>query len=77
MVQQFREQRISARSTPDNGGNVGIIVEVFARGGGGVSKVVVTFEKCEAHDTFEDARTSVPKLIQATSDAGYPSPVMQ
>ncbi|VVD94237.1 mercuric transport protein periplasmic component [Pandoraea terrae] len=52
-------------------------MEVFARGGGGVSKVVVTFEKCEAHDTFEDARTSVPKLIQATSDAGYPSPVMQ
>ena len=39
----------------------------------GVSKVDVTFEKREAVVTFDDAKTSVPKLTKATEDAGYPS----
>ena len=41
----------------------------------GVSKVDVTFEKLEAVVTFDDAKTSVQKLTQATEGAGYPSSV--
>ena len=41
----------------------------------GVSKVAVTFEKREAVVSFDDAKTSVQKLTQATADAGYPSSV--
>lgn len=41
----------------------------------GVSKVDVTFEKREAIVTFDDAKTDVQKLTQATADAGYPSSV--
>lgn len=43
----------------------------------GVSKVDVGFEKREAVVTFDDAKTSVPKLTKATEDAGYPSSVKQ
>lgn len=43
----------------------------------GVSKVDVGFEKREAIVTFDDAKTSVQKLIKATEDAGYPSSVKQ
>lgn len=39
----------------------------------GVSKVSVTFEKREAHVTFDDAKTSVQALTEATTNAGYPS----
>lgn len=39
----------------------------------GVSKVDVTFEKREAVVTFDDAKTSVRKLTQATENVGYPS----
>lgn len=41
----------------------------------GVSRVDVTFEKREAVVTFDDAKASVQRLTQATSDAGYPSSV--
>ncbi len=41
----------------------------------GVSKTDVNFDKREAVVTFDDARTSVQKLTQATEDAGYPSSV--
>ncbi|BAP88883.1 MerP [Burkholderiales bacterium GJ-E10] len=41
----------------------------------GVSHVDVTFEKRQAVVTFDDAKTSVQKLTQATEDAGYPSSV--
>lgn len=41
----------------------------------GVSKTNVSFEKREAVVTFDDAKTSVPKLTKATEDAGYPSSV--
>ncbi|MDE2427463.1 MAG: mercury resistance system periplasmic binding protein MerP [Burkholderiales bacterium] len=41
----------------------------------GVSKINVAFEKREVAVTFDDAKTSVPKLTKATEDAGYPSTV--
>lgn len=41
----------------------------------GVSKTDVSFDKREAVVTFDDAKTSVQKLTQATEDAGYPSSV--
>ena len=43
----------------------------------GVSKTNVTFEPREAVVTFDNARTSVQKLTQATTNAGYPSSVKQ
>lgn len=39
----------------------------------GVEKVSVTFEPKEAVVTFDDKRTSVDKLREATKNAGYPS----
>lgn len=41
----------------------------------GVSKTDVSYEKRAAVVTFDDAKTSVQKLTQATTDAGYPSSV--
>ncbi len=41
----------------------------------GVNKVDVTFEKLEDVVTFDDARTSVQALTEATTNAGYPSSV--
>jgi mercuric ion binding protein len=41
----------------------------------GVSKTNLTFEKREAVVTFDDGKTSVLKLTQATENAGYPSSV--
>lgn len=39
----------------------------------GVEKVAVTFEPREAVVTFDDKKTSVDKLREATKNAGYPS----
>ena len=39
----------------------------------GVEKVSVTLEPKEAVVTFDDKKTSVDKLRDATKDAGYPS----
>jgi len=39
----------------------------------GVSQVEVNFDKRVAMVTFDDARTSVEALTQATRNAGYPS----
>ena len=41
----------------------------------GVNKVDVDFDRREAVVTFEDAKTSVQQLTQATENAGYPSSV--
>ena len=41
----------------------------------GVSKTNVTFEPREAIVIFDNAKTSVQKLTQATTNAGYPSTV--
>ncbi|MHB1200762.1 MAG: mercury resistance system periplasmic binding protein MerP [Polaromonas sp.] len=39
----------------------------------GVSKIDVKYEQREAVVTFDDAKTSVQKLTQTTTNAGYPS----
>lgn len=39
----------------------------------GVEKVSVTYEPKEAVATFDDAKTSVKALEDATRNAGYPS----
>lgn len=39
----------------------------------GVANVVVSFAKKTAVVTFDDAKTGVPALIAATTNAGYPS----
>lgn len=41
----------------------------------GVNKVDVSFDRREAVVTFDDAKTNVQKLTQATENAGYPSSV--
>lgn len=39
----------------------------------GVARVVVSYADKTAIVTFDDARTAVPALITATTNAGYPS----
>jgi mercuric ion binding protein len=39
----------------------------------GVSEAAVDFDSKEAVVTFDDEKTTVDALIQATADAGYPS----
>ena len=39
----------------------------------GVNQVDVSFDKREAVVTFDDAKTTVQKLTEATTNAGYPS----
>lgn len=39
----------------------------------GVSKTEVRYAQREVVVTFDDAKTSVPKLTRATTNAGYPS----
>lgn len=41
----------------------------------GVEKTEVTFEKKEVVVTFDDAKTKVEALLDATKNAGYPSTV--
>ena len=41
----------------------------------GVEKVKATYEPKEAVVTFDDAKTSVERLVEATRQAGYPSNV--
>jgi periplasmic mercuric ion binding protein len=43
----------------------------------GVTDAEVSFDKKEAVVTFDDAKTDVSTLIEATTDAGYPSRVAQ
>lgn len=43
----------------------------------GVRKTDVIFDKREATVTFDDSKTNVPQLTQATENAGYPSSVKQ
>lgn len=50
-----------------------ITVKMALQGVNGVEKVAVTFEPKEAVVTFDDAKTSVDKLREATANAGYPS----
>jgi periplasmic mercuric ion binding protein len=39
----------------------------------GVAKAVVSYADKTAVVTFDDAKTAVPALINATTNAGYPS----
>ena len=41
----------------------------------GVSQVDVSFDQCEAVVAFDDVKTTVQKLTEATTNAGYPSSV--
>jgi mercuric ion binding protein len=41
----------------------------------GVGKIEVSLEKHEAVVAFDDSKTSVAKLTEATESAGYPSSV--
>ena len=41
----------------------------------GVEKVEASYEKKEAVVTFDDAKTKVKDLMEATKNAGYPSTV--
>ena len=41
----------------------------------GVEKVEASYEKKEAVVTFDDAKTKVKDLMEATKSAGYPSTV--
>lgn len=41
----------------------------------GVAKTEVSYERQEAVVTFDDAKTNVEALIQATTNAGYPASV--
>ena len=41
----------------------------------GVEKAQATFEKREAVVTYDDSKTNVEKLMEATRNAGYPSTV--
>ena len=43
----------------------------------GVTKAEVNYDKRQAVVTFDDARTSVEMLTNATKDAGYPATVKQ
>ena len=43
----------------------------------GVSQVEVSFDKRLATVTFDDSKTSVDALKNATTDAGYPSTLME
>ena len=43
----------------------------------GVTDAEVSFDKKEAVVTFDDAKTDVSTLIEATTDAGYPSRAAQ
>jgi len=44
---------------------------------GGVSKVDANLEHRQAVVTFDDAKTSIAALTQATKEAGYPSSVLE
>lgn len=41
----------------------------------GVTKIDVSYEKKEAVVTFDDAKTTIKALTDATTNAGYPSTV--
>jgi len=43
----------------------------------GVTDIEVSFERKDAIVTFDDTKTSVSALIEATTNAGYPSRLTQ
>jgi len=53
------------------------IVKQSLMGVAGVAKAKVSFEKKIAIVTFEDTKTTIAALTQATANAGYPSKIAQ
>lgn len=43
----------------------------------GVTKIEVSYERKQAVVIFEDTQTSADKLVEATTNAGYPSTIME
>lgn len=54
-----------------------ITVKKALTGVDGVSKAKVNFDERLATVTFDDAKTTVEKLTEATANAGYPSSVQK
>ena len=54
-----------------------ITVEIALKQVDGVSAVEVRYGERDATVTFDDEKTSVEALIQATTNAGYPSTLKQ
>jgi len=52
-----------------------ITVKKALNGVAGVSRTEVSYERKEALVTFDDAKTNVEALIEATTNAGYPASV--
>jgi mercuric ion binding protein len=52
-----------------------ITVKKALNGVVGVSRIEVSYERKEALVTFDDAKTNVEALIEATTNAGYPASV--
>jgi mercuric ion binding protein len=52
-----------------------ITVKKALNGVVGVSRIEVSYERKEALVTFDDAKTNVEALIEATTNAGYPTSV--
>lgn len=66
--------KIVTLSVPDmNCAACPITVKKALQNVAGVEKVSVTFEPKEAIVTFDDSKTTVDKLREATTKAGYPS----
>jgi mercuric ion binding protein len=72
----FAAQRTVVLSVPDmNCSACPITVRKALEKVAGVQNVKATLEPPEASVTFDDARTSIEKLTEATRKAGYPSSV--
>ncbi len=72
----FAGQKTVVLSVPDmNCSACPITVRKALEKVAGVQNVKATLEPPEASVTFDDAKTSIEKLTQATKRAGYPSSV--
>ena len=74
----FAGQKTVVLSVPDMNCSVcPITVRKALEKVAGVQNVKATLEPPEASVTFDDAKTSIEKLTEATKRAGYPSSVKQ
>jgi mercuric ion binding protein len=72
----FAEQKTIVLSVPDmNCSACPITVRKALEKVAGVQSVKASLEPPEASVTFDDAKTSIEKLTEATKKAGYPSSV--
>lgn len=72
----FAGQKTVVLSVPDmNCSACPITVRKALEKVAGVQNVKATLEPPEASVTFDDAKTSIDKLTEATKNAGYPSSV--